>query len=514
MALKASIFEDTEAFEKLAADPTPTEAKKLGRSVNDFSQQKWDKLVLRVVVDALYWKFTNNEEVKAKLIATGDRMLADASIFDKLWGIGLDVSHADVDSPSRWKGCNVLGYALMIVRNLVRTDLPAPWIILEEDKSGGNSTPSQTRGCGVSLHLPHFNSSSQRPPAFSFVNETGLRDTSGITTATPQTLGKRARGVCNPQAHSNPQLASCPDDEGTRSTTNQLMPGELAHDAQHCENTTWGNPAGGSVIPTQHTSNSASDSRAHRQPLQDASTDLKFCAFFDLQSNTIVWRNETTGDLQPNVHVSTSPLLLSIPQVPAKWIDSVYWWPALDVLTGYLYWQPHNAANVFQEWHQSCWELPVEYLTSLGTTPSVIDIARYINTITLNVTTAASLHTTGLHPEDSTRIDTSRNVPVRFATLNKHSQDDDEGDRKIFTSSTGACDNSSPHRVMDQLLQNTEFIDMCDGPVCSHRPIDYRELNCLHAVQASNDIRCDITAHEDRGRTMHAGSSHSAQFER
>jgi ribA/ribD-fused uncharacterized protein len=68
MALKASIFEDTEAFEKLAADPTPTEAKKLGRIVNDFSQQKWDKLVLRVAVDALYWKFTNNEEIKAKLI--------------------------------------------------------------------------------------------------------------------------------------------------------------------------------------------------------------------------------------------------------------------------------------------------------------------------------------------------------------------------------------------------------------------------------------------------------------
>jgi len=270
MALKASIFEDTESFEKLAADPTPTEAKKLGRSVNDFSQQKWDKLVLRVAVDVLYWKFTNNEEIKSKLIATGDRMLAEASIFDKSWGIGLDASHTDVDSPSRWKGCNVLGYALMIVRNLVRTGLPAPWNILEKDKSGGNSTPSQTRGCGVSLHLPHFNSSSQRPPAFSFVNDTGLRDTSGITTATPQTLGKRARGVWNPQAHSNPQLDSCPDDKGTRSTTNQLMLGELAHDAQHCENTTWGNPAGGSVIPTQHTSNSASDSRAHRQPLRDA----------------------------------------------------------------------------------------------------------------------------------------------------------------------------------------------------------------------------------------------------
>jgi len=51
------------------------------------------------------------------LNATGSKVLVEASPLDRIWGIGLATGHEDVNCPSRWRGLNLLGFALMNVRD-------------------------------------------------------------------------------------------------------------------------------------------------------------------------------------------------------------------------------------------------------------------------------------------------------------------------------------------------------------------------------------------------------------
>lgn len=69
-----------------------------------------------VVYEGLIAKFSQNEELKNKLKATGDAILAECAVKDVIWGIGLSMKAPDRLGIDNWKGQNLLGYALMMVR--------------------------------------------------------------------------------------------------------------------------------------------------------------------------------------------------------------------------------------------------------------------------------------------------------------------------------------------------------------------------------------------------------------
>ena len=69
---------------------------------------------------ALYAKFSQNPDLKAKLVATGEKVLVEASPNDKIWGIGLRPNDPNVQDPTLWKGENLLGKCLMVVRGLIK----------------------------------------------------------------------------------------------------------------------------------------------------------------------------------------------------------------------------------------------------------------------------------------------------------------------------------------------------------------------------------------------------------
>ena len=56
------------------------------------------------------------------MVNTGDRVLVEASPFDPIWGIGLDQNKPDIQNPHTWKGENLLGFALMEVRDRLLTE--------------------------------------------------------------------------------------------------------------------------------------------------------------------------------------------------------------------------------------------------------------------------------------------------------------------------------------------------------------------------------------------------------
>ena len=119
MAQKALLFNDRDSYEQIVAAGRPGKVKELGRQIRNFDQQIWEHERYGIVVKGNYHKFTQNADLKTFLINTHNRILVEASPVDPVWGIGLAHDSNSADKPDQWKGLNLLGFALMEVRDLL-----------------------------------------------------------------------------------------------------------------------------------------------------------------------------------------------------------------------------------------------------------------------------------------------------------------------------------------------------------------------------------------------------------
>jgi ribA/ribD-fused uncharacterized protein len=116
MAGKAALFGDGDARKRILKSTSPGAAKRIGREVRGFDQEKWVAHRFEIVVAGNLAKFGQNRELGNFLLATKDRILVEASPKDKIWGIGMAADHPHVENPLQWKGLNLLGFALMQAR--------------------------------------------------------------------------------------------------------------------------------------------------------------------------------------------------------------------------------------------------------------------------------------------------------------------------------------------------------------------------------------------------------------
>ncbi|MBB5814176.1 NADAR family protein [Streptomyces collinus] len=121
MAAKARLFEDAAAERAALAAGHPAEAKKAGRLVRGFDEAVWARERFRIVVEGSVHKFGAHPELLAYLLGTGDRVLVEASPVDRVWGIGLAANDEAAMDPERWRGPNLLGFALMEARERLGT---------------------------------------------------------------------------------------------------------------------------------------------------------------------------------------------------------------------------------------------------------------------------------------------------------------------------------------------------------------------------------------------------------
>lgn len=117
MAKKAALFNDSVNLEKILLANSPAEAKKLGREVNDYDDTVWSAQRYEIVKQGNFHKFNQNPELKEFLLNTRTRVLVESSPLDPIWGIGMAHDHADAHYPEKWHGLNLLGFALMEVRD-------------------------------------------------------------------------------------------------------------------------------------------------------------------------------------------------------------------------------------------------------------------------------------------------------------------------------------------------------------------------------------------------------------
>ena len=122
MYRKCLTFGDTVTAEKLLSSDSPKEQKALGREAAGYIDSVWAGIRQTVAIRGLYAKFSQDAELKRLLLGTGDAVLVECTSNDRIWACGLDKDDDDRLSADRWKGQNILGFALMEVRNMLRAE--------------------------------------------------------------------------------------------------------------------------------------------------------------------------------------------------------------------------------------------------------------------------------------------------------------------------------------------------------------------------------------------------------
>lgn len=120
MANKAMVFGDAETKEEIMNCHDPKEIKALGRKVKGFDDTVWNKVKYSIVLNGNFLKFSQNPKLREFLLSTGEDILVEASPYDAVWGIRMSAKDENAENPMKWGGQNLLGFALMEVRDEIR----------------------------------------------------------------------------------------------------------------------------------------------------------------------------------------------------------------------------------------------------------------------------------------------------------------------------------------------------------------------------------------------------------
>lgn len=117
MYRKAMCFHDSDIADQILTTNNVTHIKELGRIVSGYDENYWNGVRQIVVFEGLLEKFSQNVNLRKELKGTGDAFLAECAVKHRIWGIGLSMNDPSRFERAKWKGQNLLGYALMMVRD-------------------------------------------------------------------------------------------------------------------------------------------------------------------------------------------------------------------------------------------------------------------------------------------------------------------------------------------------------------------------------------------------------------
>src|SRR5206468_3526335 len=95
-----------EIAEEIRKAPSPWAAMRIERKYRDRRRSDWAEVKEGIMLDIVRVKTSQNEDVRACLLATGDKKIVENSPWDSFWGCGED-----------GKGRNAMGKILMRIRN-------------------------------------------------------------------------------------------------------------------------------------------------------------------------------------------------------------------------------------------------------------------------------------------------------------------------------------------------------------------------------------------------------------
>lgn len=119
MYKKAVTFGDFDMVQKILTEKDVSKVKQYGRQIANYDDVVWNGIRQIIVYRGLLAKFSQNQELGRKLKETGEAVLAECAVHDKIWGIGLSMQDTNRFNMQKWNGQNLLGFSLMQVREQI-----------------------------------------------------------------------------------------------------------------------------------------------------------------------------------------------------------------------------------------------------------------------------------------------------------------------------------------------------------------------------------------------------------
>ena len=141
MDRKAFLFRDMESYHKILNADRIEEARAFGRNIKGFDELKWMEWRYEIVREGNFHKFNQSKKLRAYLLNTGSAILAEANPADVVWGIGLKPDSRLAKNPYTWNGQNLLGFALMEVRDYFRSYSQLALVIEGTSGAAQNKNP-------------------------------------------------------------------------------------------------------------------------------------------------------------------------------------------------------------------------------------------------------------------------------------------------------------------------------------------------------------------------------------
>ena len=119
VAEKAEFMGDSQAAKSVRGAKSLEDVRHIENGIANADRELWDQYQYSVMLNLNWSKFSQNRALRQALLATGEAVLV-CHDSDSVWGTGLAPESPDVRDPQRWSGHNLLGFALMEVRDELR----------------------------------------------------------------------------------------------------------------------------------------------------------------------------------------------------------------------------------------------------------------------------------------------------------------------------------------------------------------------------------------------------------
>ncbi len=122
MHQKCVLFGDVEAAEQVMKTNDPAKQQAIARGAHGYIENVWNGQRQMIGEKGLHAKFYQNPDLRKKLLDTGDAWLVECANSDKIWACGVGLYQDGKEDVSKWKGTNILGFALMKVREELKNE--------------------------------------------------------------------------------------------------------------------------------------------------------------------------------------------------------------------------------------------------------------------------------------------------------------------------------------------------------------------------------------------------------
>lgn len=122
MYRKCILFDDRPSAVAVLETHNPAEQQAIGQNASGFVGTVWNGMKQLIAYRGIMAKFSQNDDLKKQLLATGDAYLVECAFKDKIWACGIRLNENERFDISKWKGQNILGFTLMEVRAALRKE--------------------------------------------------------------------------------------------------------------------------------------------------------------------------------------------------------------------------------------------------------------------------------------------------------------------------------------------------------------------------------------------------------